>query len=61
MYPEPAFVKLIAVIVPAEFITACAVAVVPTPVGPDILTVGVVVNPEPPAVIVTTPTTLLPI
>ena len=52
---------MIAVIVPAAFKTACAVAVVPTPVGPDIVTVGVVVNPAPPAVTVTTPTTLLPI
>ena len=59
-YPEPASVILIEVIVPPALIIATAVAVVPTPVGPENVTVGAVVNPEPVAVSVTIPTVPLP-
>ena len=52
VYPIPASFHLTAVTIPAELITALAVAVVPTP-GPAIVTVGSVIYPEPPAVTVT--------
>ncbi len=61
MYPAPALTRLIAVIVPAELTTASAVAVVPTPTGPAIVTDGAVVYPEPASVSVTIPTVPSPI
>ena len=42
VYPLPTLVKFKAVIVPAVPIVAVAVAVVPTPIGPLIVTVGAV-------------------
>ena len=47
VYPAPALVILIAVIVPAALTTATPVAVVPTPTGPENVIVGVVANPLP--------------
>ena len=61
VYPAPALTMLIEVIVPAELTTASAVAVVPTPTGPVIVTVGAVVYPEPASVSVTIPTAPSPI
>ena len=61
VYPAPALVMLIEVIVPAVLTTASAVAVVPTPTGPVIVTVGAVVYPEPASVSVTIPTVPSPI
>ena len=51
---------MIEVIVPPALMIATAVAVVPTPVGPENVTVGAVVNPLPDAVSVTKPTVQLP-
>ena len=51
---------MIEVIVPPALMIATAVAVVPTPAGPENVTVGAVVNPEPVAVSVTIPTVPLP-
>ena len=48
-------VNLTSVTDPAALITATAVAVVPTPVGPANVTVGAVTNPPPALVTVTTP------
>ena len=62
VYPAPAFVILIAVMVPAELTTASAVArVFAAPTGAVIVTVGAVVYPEPASVSVTIPTAPSPI
>ena len=61
VYPEPALVNPKKVTIPALLISATAVAVVPTPVGPEIVTVGLVVNPPPWLVNVTTPSVPSPV
>ena len=62
VYPAPALVILIEVMVPAELTTASAVACVfPAPTGAAIVTVGAVVYPEPASVSVTIPTAPSPI
>ena len=61
VYPEPALVNPKKVTIPALLISATAVAVVPTPVGPEMVTVGLVVNPPPWLVNVTTPNVPSPV